>query len=109
MKIMTIGVLNSRNQVESVFSNGRLSKEELKAIVDKYMGDSPVPPRWTASGVKGEFGRKIFRLWSRKLKNRHHAAYRSEESGRWLHPAVQSIHDFDASTIDRAKEIYGLN
>lgn len=82
-----------RASVARAFSGKQRSAEQVEDLVKKYMGDSPVPPRWGRGGVKAEFGNEILRLWSRHLKNRYHPAYRSE-NGRWLHPAIQHLADF---------------
>ena len=102
-----VGVLESREQVKAIFLRARLSETKLNEVLNQYMGDSPVPPKWSSRGVKGTFGKKIHSLWSRKIKHRKHGAYRCEKSGRWVHPAVQSIHDFSADQVETLKEIYG--
>jgi len=102
-----IGSLKSREQVKAIFSRARLSDTELNNVLNRYMGDSPVPPTWSSRGVKGEFGKTIHSLWSRKIKHRKHDAYRCEKSGHWIHPTVQSIHDFSEDQAEKLKAIYG--
>lgn len=104
-----VGNFRSRRQVERILSKARLSAIDLKEIVDKYMGDSPVPPRWTPASVKGVFGVRIYRLWSRKIKNRRHVSYRSKDTGRWLTPVVQTWHDVGADTIALMNRMYEKN
>ena len=93
---MRIGDLHSRQQIRKIFKRANLPQKKLEAAIDRYMSQSPVPPRWSAAGVRGTFGNTIYRLWSRKIKNRHHVGYL--EGNTLIIPAIQSIHDFGLKT-----------
>lgn len=93
---MKTGDLHSREQIRAIFKRTHLPKQKLEEVVDRYMSKSPVPPRWSAVGVRGTFGNTIYRLWSRKIKNRHHVGYFAGNT--LITPAVQSIHDFGLKT-----------
>ena len=80
--------------VRKAFTVASISTSERDAIVAKYMGNSPVPPSWSYVSVRGTFGKKVARIWARKLRHRPAGVYRDSESGRWLHPAVQTTYDF---------------
>lgn len=66
----------------------------MAAIVDKYIGKSPVPPCWGRLGVRGTFGKDVERLWARHIRPLRLATYRDERSGRMLTPAMQTFYDF---------------
>lgn len=84
----------TRKHLIKAFSQPDISRAEVKIIVDKYIGDSKVPPAWSAGGIRGTFGQRIYRLWARHLKNLR-PAYTKSPTGRSIFPTVQSIHDFD--------------
>lgn len=84
----------TRSDLVRAFSGPSITKEETKSIVNRYMGDSPVVPAWSYASVRGVFGIKAARIWARKLRHRRPGVYRDAESGRWLHPAVQTAYDF---------------
>lgn len=86
------------------FGTPERSRQEVKVIVDRYVGDSPVPPTWGRRGVRGTFGRKIERLWARHIRGLRQATYRDKDSGRFLTPVVQSAYDF-GTTPEKLREM----
>lgn len=70
-----------------------ISRKQLISIVDRYMGDCPVPPQWSKAAVEGTFGKRVASLWARKISPLSIASFKSE-SGRTVFPVVQSIHEF---------------
>jgi len=83
------------------FSTPDRHRTEVAAVVSQYVGSSPVPPSWGRLGVRGTFGRKIERLWSRYIKGLRLATYR--EAGRYLTPVVQTAYDFGTTPEELQK------
>lgn len=83
------------------FSTPDRPRAEVAAVVNQYVGGSPVPPSWGRLGVRGTFGRKIERLWSRHIKGLRLATYR--EAGRNLTPVVQTAYDFGTTPEELQK------
>lgn len=84
----------SRAALVKAFSAPGISRQQTMDIVTRYMGDSPIPPVWGYAGVRGTFGKRAARMWAKKLRHRESGVYRDHKSGRWIHPVIQSIHDF---------------
>lgn len=82
----------SRAILIRAFSTPDRTRAEVVAVVNQYVGSSPVPPSWGRLGVRGTFGRKIERLWARHIRGLRLATYR--EAGRYLTPVVQTAYDF---------------
>lgn len=91
----------TRAILNRAFSTPDRPRTEVAAIVSKYIGSSPVPPSWGRLGVRGTFGRKIERLWSRHIKGLRLATYR--EAGRYLTPVVQTAYDFGTTPEELQK------
>jgi len=83
----------TRAAVVRAFSGPGRSRAEVRSIVTRYIGDSPVPPLWSLASVRGTFGVRVARAWARHLRHLRSATYRGE-NGRWLTPVVQTAYDF---------------
>lgn len=84
----------TRPMLIRAFSAPHRTHAEVMDIVNQYIDDSITPPIWGRLGVRGTFGRGIQRQWSKHIKHLSPSRYRSE-TGRWLTPIVQSIHDYE--------------
>ncbi len=84
----------NRADIVQAFSAPDLTRSETMCAVKRYMGDSPVPPAWNHASVRGVFGTRLARLWARHMRSRAAGIYRDAETGRWLHPVVQTTYDF---------------
>lgn len=83
----------SRAALIRAFSTPDRSHHEVLDIVARYIGDNIVPPSWGMLGVRGIFGKQIAKLWARRIKPMKVAAYKDEQSGRWLTPVVQTAYE----------------
>lgn len=86
-----------RADIVAAFSGPHLTRRETMELVQRYMGSAPVPPAWTLASVRGVFGQRVARRWARHLRHRPAGVYRDPDSGRWLHPVVQTAYDFGVS------------
>ncbi|WP_233890045.1 hypothetical protein [Paraburkholderia flagellata] len=86
-------VVITRKAVIRAFSAPGMSRQVAMEIVRTYMGSSPVPPAWGRLGVRGTFGGKIERRWSRFIRRLRPAGYEDTQR-HWLQPFVQTPHDF---------------
>lgn len=93
--IKTRPVIVTRAMLIRALAAPERTRCEVMSIVSKYVGNSPVPPAWSRIGVRGTFGRKVERLWSRHIKDLRVATYR--EAGRNLTPVVQTAYDFGST------------
>jgi hypothetical protein len=87
----------SRAKLIKAFAVPGVGNNAAKEIVARYIGTSPVPPRWNSLGVKGTFGKKIQSLWARRISCLPAATYKSENN-RNVFPIVQTIHEMQKST-----------
>lgn len=94
----------TRGDLVRAFSDPSFSRKQTMEIVTRYMGNSTVPPAWSYAGVLGTFGKKVARLWAKKLRHRSAGVYRDQESGRWLHPIVQTVYDF-GTTPEKLRDL----
>lgn len=99
--ITTRPVTVTRAILIRAFSTPDRPRTEVATIVSQYLGSSPVPPSWGRPGIRGIFGRKIERLWSRHIKGLRLATYR--EAGRYLTPVVQTAYDFGTTPEELQK------
>ncbi len=86
--------LTRRALIKALSKPGR-SRSDVSAIVDRFIGKSPVPPSWSLRGVRATFGRGVAREWARHL--RHRTAGRDPQVRGRLH-VVQTIADLGATT-----------
>jgi hypothetical protein len=96
----------NRADIVRAFAAPHLTRQQTLEIVKQYMSDSPVPPAWSQPGVRGVFGKGVARMWARHLRHRPTGCYRDSQSGRWLHPAIQTA--FDLGTSPEAMKMAGV-
>ncbi len=72
----------TRADLIKAFSVPQLAHQETMGIVNRYMGTSPVPPAWLYSSVQRVFGKRVARLWAKRLRHRPAGVYRDADTGR---------------------------
>lgn len=87
----------SRAKLIKAFSVPGVGNNAAKEIVARYIGTSPVPPRWNSLGVKATFGKRIQSLWARHISCLPAATYKSGNN-RDVTPGVHTIHEIQKST-----------
>lgn len=92
----------NRADIVRAFSAPDLTRSETMSAVKRYMGDSLVPPAWSHASVRGVFGNRLARLWARRLRSRPAGTYRDAQTGRWVHPVVQTAYDFGTTPAKMA-------
>lgn len=87
----------SRAKLIKAFAVPGVAHNTAKEIVARYIGPSPVPPRWNSLGVKATFGKRIQSLWARHISCLPAATYKSGNN-RDVTPDVHTIHEIQKST-----------